>query len=580
MNTPFKYISLALMAAVTVSMSSCVDKLDEVPDNRTEIDSPAKVASLLTSAYPIESPAVLLELSGDNLVDNNVVVAATHKSPYYDFHEEAYQWKDIENYSTGTSDTPYDVWEAYYQGISVCNHAIEAMKEISADPANDPELTASWGEAHVLRAYMHFVLVNVFAEAYKDDARSEGDTGIPYVTIPETVVHVDYSTSEFLHSVKGTYDLIEKDLLEGLPHITDNYVSRAFHFNRNAANAFAARFYLFKRDYAKCIQYATEALGSNPSTMLRNWSNINHNTAYTMRDTYWDESLNCNFLIQSTYSLQWRMMVSSGRFAYNSGTNFTKNGETIKVPNTMGVCLWDGSGPCWSGYLPCYSGSVYIAGGSQEYGAYLFSLIEYFEYTDKIAGIGFVHMLYLPFCAEETLLCRAEAKLYEGDRQGAIDDLQFWAKSKQCTTDLTLDRITRFYNRNQPSDYCSDLHPAEMGFSKVLTGADLAVLDCVLHFRRMQTVHGGDRWYDIKRYGISVMHAYRAANEDEIHVDSLTWDDPRRILQLPKIVIESGYPASRPTFGGRGGSSSQSASLGISVSKAASSSDIVLMPNK
>lgn len=577
MFTPFKYIyrSLATAAVVALTLASCIDKLDEVPDNRTEIDSPEKVASLLTSAYPVESPAVICELSSDNLVDNNVVVPATHMAPYYDFYEEAYQWKDIEKYSTNASDTPYNVWEAYYSGISVCNHAIEAMKEMSDDPAHDPKLAPSWGEAHVLRAYMHFILVNLFAEAYKNDELSNADHGIPYVTVPEVTVHVDYSSSDFLHSVTETYNLIEKDLLEGLPYVSDNYVSRAFHFNRNAANAFAARFYLFKREYDKCEKYASEALGTNPSGMLRNWANINPNTAYTKRDSYWDESLNCNFLIQSTYSLQWRMMLD-GRYTYNSGTTFTKDGKTYNVPSTMGITVWDGSGPCWSSSLPCYSGLVYIAGGSQEYGAYLFRLIEYFEYTDKIAGIGFVHILYLPFCAEETLLCRAEARLYQGNRQGAIDDLQFWAKSKQCTQDLTLDRIVRFYDRNKPNNqYINPVHPAEMGFSKVLTGDDLAVLDCVLHFRRMETIHNGDRWYDIKRYGITVNHYYRAANEDEIHIDSLTYNDPRRILQLPKIVIESGYPASRPSFGG--GGSSLSSGYVCPVTKP---SDIMQMSNK
>ena len=86
-----------LLAASALMAASCQDKLDEVPDNRTEIDSPTKVASLLTSAYPISTPAVMLELSGDNLVDDNVVVPATHNAPYEDFHAEAYKWLDIEN---------------------------------------------------------------------------------------------------------------------------------------------------------------------------------------------------------------------------------------------------------------------------------------------------------------------------------------------------------------------------------------------------------------------------------------------------------------------------------------------------
>ena len=199
-----KDIKTCLLAALVVTgfsalLASCDDKLDEVPDNRTEIDTPEKVRKLLTTGYPLFTPAVICELSGDNLVDDNVVVNATHNDAYYDFHEEAYQWKDIKNYSLGNDDTPYQVWEAYYQGISVCNHAIEAMRAMSDNPAADANLSYSWGEAHVLRAYLHFMLVNVFAEAYKNETLSAQDRGIPYVTATEEVVHVDYSSSSYLH---------------------------------------------------------------------------------------------------------------------------------------------------------------------------------------------------------------------------------------------------------------------------------------------------------------------------------------------------------------------------------------------
>ena len=183
------YSLLAISLFSIVAMCSCT-ALDEAPDNRTEIDTADKVSKLLTSAYPLSSPALLCELSSDNLVDDNVVVPATHNSPYAIFHEQAYKWEDIDNYSTGESDTPYDVWEAYYQGIAVANHAIDAMRQMSEDPANDPELDHSWGEAHVLRGYLDFVLVNVFAEAYKDETRSLSDNGIAYVREVENTVHL------------------------------------------------------------------------------------------------------------------------------------------------------------------------------------------------------------------------------------------------------------------------------------------------------------------------------------------------------------------------------------------------------
>lgn len=539
--------SLFVMCLLSIMTVCSCTALDEAPDNRTEIDSADKIAKLLTSAYPLSTPALICELSSDNMLDDNVVVPATHNDPFYAFHEQAYKWEVIDNYSTGEDDTPYTVWESYYQGIAVANHAIEAMREMSNDPAHDPDLSHSWGEAHILRAYLHFVLVNVFAEAYKDDARSSQDRGIPYVVVPESTVQVDYSSSGYLHDVKTTYDLIEKDILEGIDLIQDaKYQVPAYHFNHNAANAFAARFYLFKRDYEKCLKYANEALGANPQ--LRDWKSINDNTITTKVNDYNDEKLSWNYLIQSTYSLQWRMLVGNARFAINEGTNIKDtNGKNWHIPSTLAVTIW-GSGPNWSGTLPAFSGRVYINRAGQQFGAWLFRLYEYFEYTDKIAGIGYVHQLYQPFTADETLLCRAEAKLYLGDQDGAIRDLDMWTSSHEVTNPLTIDRIRSKYRRTSSNnDFVSELNPQEMGFEKVLTGDDLSVLDCILHFRRIETIHEGQRWFDVKRYGIKVFHFYRGALEDEIHVDSLTWDDPRRVIEIPDNVIQAGYPSNRET---------------------------------
>ena len=548
----YSLIPLCLLCIVTIC--SCKD-LDEAPDNRTEIDNPDKVSKLLTSAYPVSVPAVVCELSGDNLVDNNVCVPATHNDPYAKFHEQAYEWEDIDNYSTGEDDTPYTIWESYYQGIAVANHAIEAMLEMSKDPAHDPELAHSWGEAHLLRAYLHFVLVNVFAEAYKDETQSALDVGIPYVSEVEKTVTVDYSNPKFRKSVAEVYRLIEQDILEGIDLIDDSkYIVPAYHFNRNAANAFAARFYLYKRDYEKCLKHANAALGSTPA--LRNWKSINKNTIQTKENDYNDEKQSWNFLLQATYSLQWRMLTLNARFAINTGITFKgSDGKTWRIPSSLDATIW-GSGPNWSGTLPAFSGMVYINRAGQQYGAWLFRLYEYFEYTDKIAGIGYVHQIYQPFTADETILCRAEAKLYMGDRDGAIRDLELWTSSHLVTDALTLDKIKRKYRRDTSNnDFISDLHPQEMGFEKVLEGDDLSVLDCILHFRRIETIHEGFRWFDIKRYGIKIYHHYRDAHEDEIHTDSLTWDDPRRVLQIPDNVIQAGYPAGPRDTGIGGGTS-------------------------
>lgn len=515
--------------------------LDEDPDSTwIKIDTSTKVSQLLTSGYPKSVPAVICELMGDNLVDNNVVVPATHNDAYSLFHEEAYKWEDINSYSSGETDTPLEIWDKYYFGIATANHAIAAMKEMSPDPAKDPELSHSWGEAHLMRAYFHFVLVNVFAEAYKDETQSAQDWGIPYVTTVEEVVRIDYSKPEYRKSVADVYRLIEKDLLEGIDLIDDSkYKVPAYHFNHNAANAFAARFYLYKRDYEKCVKYATAALGTNPAASLRKWASMSSNTLNTLLNDFNDETAPCNYLIQPTNSLFDRML-SACRYAINSGS------KSEGVPATKDI-LYEGGGPNWDGRLKAFDGKIYRWGAGSEYGSWLFRVYEYFEYTDKIAGIGYVHIIYQPFTAEETLLCRAEAEIYLGQLDKARADLESWTASHMVDKPLTQADINKKYDRELENNiFVSELHPTDMSPEwtyDALSKDAKSMIDCVLHFRRIETMFEGLRWFDIKRYGITVYHAYRAPREDKPHLEYLYWNDPRRLVQIPYNAIDAGYPS-------------------------------------
>ena len=550
--------------SLAMALTAC-NKLDETPDSRLiDIDTEEKVSLLLTSGYPKAVPAVICELMGDNLVDNNVVVPATHNDAYSVFHEEAYKWEDISTYTTGEDDTPYQVWESYYKTVAVANHAIAAMQAMSTDPAHDPTLSAAWGEAHLMRAYAHFILVSVFAEAYKDETQSAQDRGIPYVVDAEDVVKVDYADPKYLKSVAEVYRLIEKDILEGIDYIDDSkYRVPAYHFNRNAAYAFAARFYLFKRDYEKCVKYADAALGGNPATSLRKWASMSANTINTLLNDFNDETAACNYLLQTTYSLQDRML-SACRYAINSG-NAKEN-----VSATSDI-LYEGGGPNWSSRVPAFDGKIYRWGAGSEYGSWLFRVYEYFEYSDKIAGIGWVHIIYQPFTAEETLLCRAEAKLYLGQKDAAIQDLGFWTASKQISAELTQAGIDRKYagsadvsGEKDANIFVSDLHPQDMSPEfKKLSDEEMRVLHCILHFRRIETHFEGQRWFDIKRYGITVHHAYRGPMDDAVTHDYLRWNDPRRVIQIPYNVVDAGYPSADRTTPAQDQNSSKTASYTV-----------------
>ena len=100
--------------------------------------------------------------------------------------------------------------------------------------------------------------------------------------------------------------MIEADIEAGVPLINDaSYEVPKYHFNRAAANAFAARFYLFKRDYEKVVKYADAAFnGVDPSEMMSDiWSH--RGSLYYIRDIgrYYTETKRANvFLCFSSYS--------------------------------------------------------------------------------------------------------------------------------------------------------------------------------------------------------------------------------------------------------------------------------------
>jgi len=511
-NSPFgvgsQFKNLVLICLILMLFSSCGDFLDTLPDNRTQLNNEKKITQLLVSAYPKANYSVLAELSSDNFVDNNSILPVTLAS-FDRMHEEIYAWEAVT--SSTQEDSPSYLWENCYAAIAAANHALVAIDELqTADPSLD--LTAQKGEALLCRAYGHFVLVNIFSQAYKDGTASANDKGIPYTTAPETVVNGVFTRE----SVSSVYTKIQKDIEEGIELISDqNYNVPKYHFNRKAASAFAARFFLYKRDYQKVVNYANDALSVDPTLLMRDWS-VNYDNITAIAYDYISTQSACNFLILPTYSVFNRIF----------GSRYGHNGAAM-IGSTYG------SGPTWTGILPCFSGKLYIS-GQQDYGVFFPKTNEMFEYTDKVAGIGYAHVVRAEFTAEETLLCRAEALIFLNRVPEAVSDLQVWNNSHLATNPLTETVIKSFYVANNTL-FVKPLNAGKMSAGFVVTNAQKPFIHCVLHFRRIETMFDGYRWFDIKRYGIEIEHAIGRSQ-----VEKLLYNDPRRAIQLPQEVISAG----------------------------------------
>jgi hypothetical protein len=173
------------------------------------------------------------------------------------------------------------------------------------------------------------------------------------------------------------------------------------------------------------------------------------------------------------------------------------------------------------------------------------------EYTDPVAGTGYYRTVYPAFTTDETLLCRAEAYIMQQQYDLGVADLNLWAMThvksgRQVMTAASIDAYygnMAYYQLAQPTPK-KELHP-ETPFVSTLQEN---LIHCLLHIRRIETVHEGLRWFDVKRYGIVIYRRAIGPNLEiaQIKVDgktektTLSVNDPRRAIQLPADVITAG----------------------------------------
>jgi hypothetical protein len=504
-NMKIKYI---LILFVGLFSFACNDFLDELPDNRTMLDTPDKIRELMATSYPKGNYSLVAEFSADNMIDNQAPPISLPGAAFDRMDTEVFEWSDVR--SADDIDSPYHLWEQYYQAIASANHALEAIEKLKNEGSTE-NMDPQKGEALILRAYSHFMLVNIFAKTYKNPTASANDLGITYMKKPETKVGVDYERN----SVAEVYEFIAEDIEEGIPLIDDKiYAVPKYHFNLKAAHAFASQFYLYKRDYPKVIEHANVVLGTgNPSSLLRDWQTT-HINLESEANAYISAESPANLLILPTYSAYMRRFHKS-RYGWNGSAR-------------SGI---DGSGPTWSSRPPF----LQAWSSDQNYGAFPAKAYELFEFTDKVAGIGYAHIVRTEFTTDDVLLNRAEAKIMRNDTVGAIQDLQYWNVSHKGTRELTKKAITDFYTENR-TNFVFPFHTTELSPDFVVTPAQKPFIDCVLHFRRMERYFEGHRWFDIKRYGIEITHTVGKTGTQLV----LTYDDDRRAIQIPSDVIGAG----------------------------------------
>jgi hypothetical protein len=483
-------ISLLLSFSMAI-MAGCDNFLDEVPDNRVSLDNLEKASQLLTNTYSEASYAFT-----DWMTDN---VAYTRGVTLRIYQTEAYNWSD-ETTDATEPDTPTFFWNATYNAIAHANEVLAMLDEFEANTELEiARKQAVRSEALLSRAYGHFMLINLFARHY-DSKRSGSDPGVPYVDTPETVFIKTYKRN----TVQEVYDKIEEDMLLGIELVDDSFFANSgkYHFNKNAALAFASRFYLFKGEHDKCIEYSNMLLGGDPVAFVRDLTSDEFLNASSSIDgysqLYSSPDLPSNLLLMRKVSLVQRPDFAHGPtntlyrdlFSANpfpSTTDERENPALVKGENAV---------------FPIRYQSL-------------------FQRSSLNSNVGTPYHILTAFRGEEVLLNRMESYVELNRINDAIQDMQ-----------ILLDR-----RYSGPSVILSiDLIRDAFGVGGNPFVSNKLVMDVYVQLeRRKEFIVQGLRWFDIKRFELEVEH-----NLVDGSIIKLDDTDNRKVLQIPASAVEVG----------------------------------------
>lgn len=519
----------SLMLASVAILASCSDQLDTLPDNRTTLDTPKKIAGLLVTAYPDRTPTLFNEWMSDNTDYMGAQNSQGNRGG-----DQYFFWQEQ---TEGGNDSPEQVWMLYYEGVYKANEALAAIED-QGGPKNDI-LRNSKGEALLIRAYDHFILANEFCRPYNGKTSTK-DAGLYYATgIADFSAAAEQSNRG---TVADVYAKIAADIEAGIPLLNDTYEVPKYHFNKQAAYAFATRFYLYYEKWEKAKEYADKLLGSNPAASLRDYRALQamplskSEQAVKIAEAYCSASADCNLLVQTSVSnagMALAPWLTSKRYTL---TNYLSETELFQSNNIWGTS----SNLIWKPFT--------VNSGESNF-ALLMKLPREFEIRNTTTGSGYLRTLNVDFTMDEALLNRAEAEIMLGQNDAACADMTIWMKNFFNTNVTLTPTSVQTYFKTVSYAY-ADAAKMVPSFKKHISprftidaegSVQESLLQCLLNFRRIETVHQGMRWMDIRRYNIEIPRRLIGANgRPSKNLDWLEKDDPRQVVQIPQSIREAG----------------------------------------
>ncbi len=148
-------------------------------------------------------------------------------------------------------------WQTYYKCILISNMVLDNIDQAIGEQNDKYKLKA---EAHMIRAYSYFMLVNLYGKPYNANSSSQ-ELGVP---INEMTYMEDIKLDR--KTVQANYDYILDEIEKAIGYFEKAPGNKnIYRWSLGATNLFASRVHLYMKDYPKAELFATKIMETNPS---------------------------------------------------------------------------------------------------------------------------------------------------------------------------------------------------------------------------------------------------------------------------------------------------------------------------
>lgn len=251
----FAYIIIAALMC-----SACDDFLDITPTGKVIAKTGDEYRALLTYEYKyFVKDRYMTVVRTDEVLMDKKKSSSTDLDAYLDL------WRWVDDAPSPT--TTYFSWRTYFHSIYIANYIIEHQDEITE--ATTSEVNQLVGEAYMLRAYCHFLLVNLYAEPYTHCAPAT-TRGVPMQ------LKADVNAVPGSSSVEAVYQQVLSDLAEAEKYLNVDVweEGKNYRFCGASVALLRARTYLYMGRWADAFDAAQTVITSHGELEDMNSSDV------------------------------------------------------------------------------------------------------------------------------------------------------------------------------------------------------------------------------------------------------------------------------------------------------------------